>query len=423
MPVTGDVAEVQIDDTPCMDGDMIVPLSGAWTAQLTAFGPDGVKNRFSPGQRVTVTVHGVRREGTVVLGGAPDLTNVLRVVGGTDGLDRVLEPTDYRGRDLAYVVADVLEDAGETPGNLEQLRGVYLAHWTRAAERARLSLRRLMRMAPGGVVLRVSQDGSWAAVKPSWAVVGGALDGMRDDSYPSEDVIKLYVGDGVAPEPGTSINIFGAPQRVDRVQYEWQRSEGKLRALVWIRDAASTETLDRQLLSIRDVVERLLVESRTFDYGRLYQGSIAVDGGADGQVDVNVIDDLRRVKSVSGARLLTVVGSTAAVRRGSRVAVGWLGGDPRYPFALLGGWGGDGGLTSWEVPASSIALGAAASSCDQVATRQDLLDLMQAISGAGVVQGDGGATLKANILAALGPLGLKWGLPGFPGSTVVKAKR
>lgn len=422
MPATTDVAEVAIDDTPCMEGDLIVPLAGAWTAQGVAFGPDGTKNRFQPGQRVTLTVHGVRREGTVEFGGAPDLTNVLRVVGGADRMDALLEPTDYKGRDLAYVVGDVLRSAGETPGDLTQLRGVYLAHWTRAAERARLAVRRLMRLAPPGVVLRVAQDGSWVAVKPSWAVVGNALDGLRDNSFPSEDVVRFYVGDGVAPEPGSSINLFGAAQRVDRVQYAWERGDG-LRVLVWIRGDASEETVDRITLAQRDVIERLLAESRTFDYGRLYQGSIAVDGGADGQVDVNFVDDLRRVKSVSGARLLTVVGSAAVVKRGSRVAVGWLGGDARYPFALLGGWGGDGGLTSWEIPASAIALGAAASSCDQVATRQDLLDLMQAISSTTITPTDGGASFKATLLAALGPLGFRWGLPGFPGSSVVKAKR
>ena len=409
-------AEVQLDNTPSMAGDCTVPMSGAWTSDLSLFGD---VDKFVIGQSVTLTIHGVQRKGTVVHGGAPDLRYDLRVVGGAGKLDRVLPWSDYKSRDLAYVVQDVLQTAGEVAGNLSLLRTVSLAHWVRAVEPARMTLRRLMKLAPTGVFLRVQLDGTWAAVKPTWAPVGGPLDGMRVDSMPAEDAVGLYVEDGVSPEPGTSILLFGSPQRVDRSQYEWGE-DGRLRVYCWIRDQASVDAMDRLRSSIRTVVEEILRESRTVDFGGMYSATLLQDGGANGKVNVKFNDDLGRMKYLSDVTLYTDVGTSVQLKAGSRVLVGWANGEERYPFALAGSWSGGGGLTS-------ASIGDVPTACDPAVTRQDLLDLVSSISNAATATDFSGATFKANLLANLTappPAGKGWGTqPNVPGSSIIKIKR
>lgn len=87
-----------------------------------------------------------------------------------------------------------------------------------------------------------------------------------------------------------------------------------------------------------------------------------------------------------------IPGAVAVVQAGAIVLLGWERGDPGRPYCV----------PSWERGAtlSSLSIG---SSADAVATKQDLADLLSAISGTTIVAQDGGASFKSTLLAALSP--------------------
>src|SRR5205823_11512823 len=91
------------------------------------------------------------------------------------------------------------------------------------------------------------------------------------------------------------------------------------------------------------------------------------------------------------------------VSPGALVILAWAYGDPAQRFAL----------PIWGAGATLVSL-AVGSSPDAVVTKADIAAIKAAISGAAVVSQDGGAALKANILAA-------W--PTSVGSSAVSVQR
>lgn len=334
-----EVSEVQLDDVPCLSGTVDVPLPGAWTAEVTARGGG---ETFPPGRRVTLTVLGVQRVGTVVNGGAPDLRNVVRIKGGAGTLGKVLEASDYEGRDLAYVVGDVLRSAGESVGDLTALRNVPLAHWIRPAERASRALRRLLRLTPAGTFVRVLPDGSWGAVTPSWGSSGKSADDLRVQNYEAEDAVALCGNADLVPEPGTSLDLLGEKRRIDRVQWTWEEEDPAIRAVCWFRREGADQR-DRFRAGVAKIVWEVLAEDGAADFGRLYAGRIARDTSGS-LCEVFFEDDRNRVQYASNVRIRREVGDAVKWARGTRVLVGWDFGDERYPFAISASWSGGGGL-------------------------------------------------------------------------------
>lgn len=341
--------EVQIDDIPCLSGDIVVPLAWAWTADVTARADVA---DFAVGQVVTLTINGISRSGAVASVGKPDLLYVLRIVGGAGKLGTLLEATDYQGRGLDEVVGDVLKAAGETAGDLSALQSVSLQHWLRGAETAQRALHRLMRMAPAGVVLRVGRDGKWTAVKPDWTQVGEELRPLRVESYPAEDSVLLHALPDLDVEPGTSVLLLDEAKRVDRVQYRW----GGAQFTVELWFGSGDDQLGRLREAIRTIVLDCLAEYRGPDYGRLYAGKVSKDGGDNGKVDVTFEDSFGRVKSVSQATVRREVGDTVKWKKDTRVLVGWEFGDESKPFAISASWAGNGGLIDKKTTAGNATV-------------------------------------------------------------------
>jgi hypothetical protein len=114
-------------------------------------------------------------------------------------------------------------------------------------------------------------------------------------------------------------------------------------------------------------------------------------------------DDKRLSGHQQVQALVSIPGLIAVAKTGAVAALGWMGGDP-IKSRLMPLWEiGQGAVTAAAklvFNADQVQLGG--DSGDAVATKKDLQVLYNAINSAGVTAGDGGATLKANIITALG---------------------
>ncbi len=405
-----------------MSGELTVPPSWCWTAEVTMSSVE-IAEKFSVGQSVVLTVDGVDRRGTVQVVGDPDLRANLRIVGGANRLGTTLEPRDYRGQTLDRVVADALRDAGESVGDLTPYRSINLAHWSRARASAGYCLTRLARLAPG-IFLRPGSNGSWTAVKPSWANLG-AYDEWRAGSFPADRALLINVIDGNTPEPGTSITYQGVTFKVDQVQSIWGTTNHQ--ATLWEWDDRSP--LDRLHAPQQAIQRTLRAEDMVFDFSLPARGRLAKTGGDNGLVDVFVDDPLNRLTTLVDVPLFSATGEVVKLASGTKVRVGWLFGDERFPYAVV-----DTGELTWSertatdhisLVAPSVQLGDnSPTNLDNVVTVRDLQTFMFALQNAVVVANDGGLSLKTTLLTALGFAGWS-GLAGDGnfGSSVVGAKR
>lgn len=148
------------------------------------------------------------------------------------------------------------------------------------------------------------------------------------------------------------------------------------------------------------------------DWFALYRGKVL--GQAGNTVDVQPDD--ARLPAMSKVPLRHgLPGVSVTVQPGTSILVGWENGDPSRPYACL--WEGGETVTSMTIGGTNG---------DAVATKKDLQALHYAIFSAGVTAMDGGATFKANIIAALTTAG--WPTAAATGpvgqaSSIVKAAR
>ena len=322
-------ADVTLDGVPCLGGDLDVPLPGTWTCETTAAGDDSA---FSVGQKVTLSVRGTTRVGTVVSAGAPDMRWGLRIVGGSGTLGTVVPDRDYVGKSLQAVVADVLASAGQPAGDLSALSSVSLAHWVRAREPASDALHRLARLFPQNVVLRALPNGTMGAVALTWpTIIAQDLESER---------VNSFVAENVAPEPGTTVVVLGASLRVDRALYVWDGPD--LHVTTWFRGASDAG--DRFRAALGKLAREAEKEYRGPDYRAMYAARVTSPGSR--RIAVAFEDDLGRFRSLSDVEVLASVGDTDVWAKGSRVLVGWKFADERFPYAVPAWSPGSGGLVS-----------------------------------------------------------------------------
>ncbi len=389
-----------LDGIPTMTGSLTVPPCWCWTAEVTLSSVE-IASKFKVGQSVVLSVDGIERRGTVRVTGDPDLRNGVRLVGGANKLSTMLEPRDYRGQTLDLVVADALRDAGEQVGDLTAYKSTNLAHWSRARAPAGYCLTRLARLAPD-VFLRVGTDGAWTAVRPTWKNLG-AYDDWRAEAFPAERAVMINVIGSNTPEPGTAITFLDTEFRVDRVKSSWLLNTHQ--ALLWEWDP--TSPLDR-LHAPQQIVQRnLRAEDMVFDFAVPARGRLAKAGGDGGLVDVFVDDPFNRLTTLVDVPLYSPTGEVVKLGIGTKVRVGWLFSDERFPYAVV-----DTGDLTWSertftdhysLVGPDIRLGSnVALELDDVATKRDLQTLMWALQQAVTVPNDGGANFKSTLLIALG---------------------
>lgn len=320
-----------------LSGDAMEGLSGVWTADITCASPQGT---FKKGDSVSMSLAGKTRVGTIVNVGDPELRSVIRVIGGKGRISDptvTLEPRDYKDFTLDRVVADVLRDAGEIPGDLSALATVPLAHWIRARTTPNLALKRLMRVAPDDVVLRADPDGSIRALRLTWPSYGPDLGTSRVAEWSAEDAMAVFVEDGNY-SPGVTVPVRGVQRRVARVQY---LLESEFRTVLWFDGGSGGGD------PMRDALEKITMETMAEypdpDYRALYEARVVKVGS--GTVDVVFEDVSTRLRFKSGILIAPEVGDSVEWQRGTRVLVGWRYADERFPY-VIPAWTGGGGLVS-----------------------------------------------------------------------------
>lgn len=155
------MASWELNGIPVMQGKVTRPRSGNWVAELqvdaatvTAI-EDGALATLKVDQEVVLT-------GTVLRSGAYVQNVTLRLVGGRNGLGKLVHPRFYRGVPLSQVLQDVLDDAGEALSGTStpEALGLVLPFWTMVEQPVGEALTSLADAAGAAVVWRVQADGS-----------------------------------------------------------------------------------------------------------------------------------------------------------------------------------------------------------------------------------------------------------------------
>jgi hypothetical protein len=188
-----------------------------------------------------------------------------------------------------------------------------------------------------GLPWRVQADGSVRVEADTWADFAPTGDVDVIDDWPERGVMLLG-GDVLGIEPGRTLVLPGrAPVRVEQI--EIRATPRELRATITAEGATSLGAV------VDQVIRRAL---RRVDYLAFYPCRVVSQSG---QL-LDLIPDDTRLPSISGVSIRHgVPGLSVAVPTGTRVLLGFDGGDPSRPFAAL--WERGGTATQIAVNGSS----------------------------------------------------------------------
>jgi hypothetical protein len=136
------------------------PRVGNWTAELAV--DVETAQQLAVGGAATIVIGDLQLQGTVLRGGPYAKAVSVRVVGGKNGLSKLVKPRFYRGTPLSQPLNDVLKDAGEAL-SADAKAAVLQAHldvWTQLQRSCSAELASLCSAAGVDVVWRVQPDGT-----------------------------------------------------------------------------------------------------------------------------------------------------------------------------------------------------------------------------------------------------------------------
>lgn len=125
---------LKVNDFSCIRGRISLPLTGAWTADLSIDPATSASDLPIFGSRVTLSLG----EGDFTLAGTVKRVNnafdvvYMRLIGGAGGLTTQLQPKDYQNVTFGLVLSDVLSQCGETLSQATPaaVQGIQLPFWT-----------------------------------------------------------------------------------------------------------------------------------------------------------------------------------------------------------------------------------------------------------------------------------------------------
>lgn len=252
-----------------------------------------------------------------------------RIVGGQGGLQQLLDAKAYRQTTAGAILDDVMAETGEALSDrvTDEIRAAYFQAWHRPRSRAASGIATLAQEI--GLSWRVLRSGEIWLGTPEWPDLdleryGELLD--RGDGW-----------DAYAPYGAPLLEPSGAVEgrRIDAVVTTLDA--GSLRQRAYYRRADSPHYLDRLRAGLAAFVDGLLGRSTAsvarWDHLALYPATVSRQE-ADGSLDLLPDDAVVRGGGFSGVRLKTgVPGLRATVPAGTRVLLGWEGGDPSRPYA------------------------------------------------------------------------------------------
>jgi hypothetical protein len=223
-----------------------------------------------------------------------------RIVGGAGKLATQLADRWYNGTALAdTIAADMVAEAGETLGT--SALGTSADSWQRKAGTLGECLSQLV--ATLGGIWWVGRDGK-VNLGPSRA---GSDIPVTTVTVSSTDVDGSLV---VSPNAGLDGITPGAQWQGKIVKHvRWSLTPGNLSAALAFHELPSPPL--------------------TFDYFRTYSAKVDAQNG-DGSL--NVIVDAKF--AVSNVKWLSGVPAKVTINGGDSITLGWLGGDPRYPYTM-----------------------------------------------------------------------------------------
>jgi hypothetical protein len=309
-------------------GVIVRPLVGIWTADLTIDQPNGLG--FAAGAKVTIeSQDGFSLKGVVAPGRSGDFIDTVhvRVLGGAGGLPKTVQARNYvqPGAFVNDVLKGLCGDSGETLSNTvaPALLTTNLSAWSVKAEPMSYALLTLLGWVSASLNWRILSDGTLWVGTESWPSASVTYDLLSHD--PREAAYELGL-QSPALEPGTTVDGIGKISRA-----EISISAEAIRARVW------TPTDDPDRSTNADLDALISQKTSHVDYYALYVFQVVSQSADLSTVDISPVGD--RNKALLGgmqrvtARYLT--GIQVQVAPGSTCLLGWDGGNPEGPFALI----------------------------------------------------------------------------------------
>lgn len=309
------MSDVSLNGLPVLRGDLKLPYSGAWTAELELDAdsrPTGSVTLDLLGRTFSGTVVADPADADLALSGDAGGFYRARIVGGAGGLGKPLEPQEWsQGAVVQQVLTAILSAGGESqaadidPALLARV----LPQWSFVQSTIGEALSALC--AYLGVVWRIRRDGLVWVGTPSPAPT------------PAPD----YIATEIDPEAGQAVwdlneATVGPDQIIDGItlrQVAYRFDAGSLRALVTFAPGAVTALYTLFALWLRRV---------NLDYFRAVPGRIAAQDGTTVQFqpDDSRYSPLRRV-----AIRLGLPDTTVQIAPGARAVAAWEGAVPAAP--------------------------------------------------------------------------------------------
>jgi hypothetical protein len=161
------VSFLQVNGCDCVRGRIVLPLTGAWVADVVCDPQSSVGSFPNPGSSATVLFGQQSFQGVVRRASNPFGTIFARLIGGAGGLPSVLPPLAYQNTTVKQVVSDLLSAAGESlsPMSDPSVVSQSLPFWIRQEAPAWRSLAVLVDNLDLDGTWRVLPDGStWIGV-------------------------------------------------------------------------------------------------------------------------------------------------------------------------------------------------------------------------------------------------------------------
>jgi hypothetical protein len=164
------VSYLTVNGCECIRGKIVLPLTGAWVAEVVS-DPDCDQGSFPvPGSTVTMNLGGQSFQGVVRRANAPYGTTFAMLIGGAGGLPSDIPALAYQSTTVQQVLSDILTAAGETLSTTsdQSLLGQNLASWVRIQGPAWRALTILMDSEVPDGTWRVLPDGSIWIGQDTW---------------------------------------------------------------------------------------------------------------------------------------------------------------------------------------------------------------------------------------------------------------
>jgi hypothetical protein len=311
------------NNLPVLAAPLTMPRVGLWSADVVVDTDDVTKLQG----RIDLELGDVHFKGKAYRVAAFQGRTELRMVAGAGGLDAQLPARFYREVPVSVPLGDILASCGETLSTTAETatlsRG--LDTWTRSRGTGGTAIQQLSETV--GFSWRALADGTIWVGTETWPEL--KADGELIDEFPA-DGRATFALDHALLKPGVTFRS----RRVGGVVHRLTGSSFRTEVLfepdgsLWSRLRGAFEAFVRALVA------------PTLYYGQF--PAQVVSQGADGSLDLKPDD--QRIPEMSGVPIRWgIPGFKAVVPAGTRVLVGFDGGDPRKRYAAV--WD-EGAITS-----------------------------------------------------------------------------